>query len=369
MPGGLYRACSGENEHMKQPQSSSVEFSPLQWKNVNSTVLLDRIKRAGIVGMGGAGFPTYRKIEISQSHNPCTVLVNGVESEPGVSADKTLLDEYPHEILDGLQIAAKCIAADTVHLAVSSFTSASAVEIFASRDVQVHRVQSTEWQGEERNLIKVTLHRSVDQSIYPAELGILVLNVATLFAIHEAVSKGLRPVSRMMTVNGSNEWVQIAKPIQEIVGRSKTLRLGGPHTGFIVPSTTLTSATTNAIHNSTSVQEMPCIHCGKCSKICPLTLPVESMFSASLPDADLYRFEQALARCFDCGACVEVCPSNIPVLDGIRSQRQRIQRLKHESESKETAQTRFEQREKRLAKRVEKSNQLRTKRLTSNRKW
>ena len=171
--------------------ASNRIFPPLDWKQESPDVLLDRIRDAEIVGMGGAGFPTHLKFEAALRVEHRTVVANGVETDPGVSADKALLRQNGNEVMEGIRIAARVLGASSSFLAVSEHSIASQLREDDSNDIDIVEVENTYQNGEERVLIEKLMDRRISQDVYPATLGIVVLNVATLFAICETVLDGL----------------------------------------------------------------------------------------------------------------------------------------------------------------------------------
>ena len=354
---------------MLSRQAPKPIYPALDWRTATSASLLQRIRSAQIVGMGGAGYPTHLKLAKCLQNDSRVVLANGVECEPGVSADETLLSNYPSEVCEAIQIAAKCLDTDACHLAISSSHLVTRLKQEASGQTQVHLIAKVPSYGEERTLIRRVLQRSIPAENYPASAGILVLNVATLFAIYETVCLGIQPTQRIMTVDGSDRWVADGTPLEDLLGRSPRMRNGGPCTGSLVASDERVALTMNAVSSSAPTEPYPCIHCGWCTEICPLQLPVEQMVACSDTPQNLNQTIDSYETCFECGACVKVCPSQIPILDHIRDARQRLTDLELASAKSTNAQNRFERRNTRLQKQAEEQAKKRVKRANAPRAW
>ena len=354
---------------MNRKPPEHLDFPPLDWRSAQEYRIIDRIRAAGIVGMGGAGYPTYLKIEKSRQHAPCTVVANGVECEPGVNADEALMQCHPKEILEGMRIVAHYLRCAELHVVVGSSRSSQKLDPYLEKDIKKHVLNKTASYGEERILIQQVLDIAIPRSSYPADFGILILNVATFFAIYEAVCVGRKPHDRVMTVNGSNEWVTVGDRIEDTIGRSVKVRAGGPYTGEVVASSELTSLTMNGLFNEQPSKTLACIRCGVCTDVCPIHLPVEAMYSASASNFQLSQYSEAFERCFECGACAEACPSGILLLDHIRDGLSELTTQAFRMHKTDTATLRFETRKQRIDQTTERTKQERQDRVKAERTW
>lgn len=345
------------------------DFPPLDWRSAEESKIIERIQAAEIIGMGGAGYPTYLKIEKSRQHAPCTVVANGVECEPGVTADEELMQCHLKEILEGVRIVARYLGCDELHLVLGSSRSSQKFDPHLEQDIQKHVLNKTASNGEERILIKQVLGLAIPRSSYPADFGILILNVATFFAIYEAVCIGRRPHDRVMTINGSNEWVTVGDCIEHTIGRSVKVRAGGPYSGEVVASTEPTSLTMNGLFNEQPSKALACIRCGACTDVCPINLPVEAMYAVSTSTLQLTPYSEAFERCFECGACAEACPSGIPLLDHIRDGLSEFGRQALRMQKNDTATLRFEARNQRIERSIDRTKQEREDRVKAERTW
>ena len=191
------------------------EFQPIDWSKSTPTSILARVKEAGIVGMGGAGYPTAAKLASGLHYGAHAVIANGVECEPGVHADRSLMRTHLNQVVEGLRIVGRCLGCDQLTLAVTDRETHRAFQASDFSDVKCEIVSDHPANGEERTLIRTLFDQVIPTSEYPSQHGIVVLNVATLFAICEAVCDGYRPTDRVVTVFDEDRWVKVATPIQQ----------------------------------------------------------------------------------------------------------------------------------------------------------
>ena len=354
---------------MNRKQPEHLDFKPLDWESVQENEIIERIQASGIVGMGGAGYPTHLKIEKSRHHAPCTVVANGVECEPGVTADETLMQCHPKEILEGMRIVARYLGTDELHIVLGSSQSSQKFDSLLHDNVKKHVLKKTASNGEERILIQQVLDIAIPRSSYPADFGILILNVATFFAIYEAVCIGRKPHDRMMTINGRNEWVPVGDRIENTIGRSVKVRAGGPYSGMVVASSEPTALTMNGLFNELPSKTQPCIRCGVCTDVCPIHLPVEAMYLTNNTVNLLTQYADDFERCFECGACAEACPSDIPLLDHIRDGRSALRRDASRAQKTDITNQRFETRIQRIDQVSERTEKEREDRVKAERTW
>lgn len=341
------------------------DFEPIDWTRATSARILERIREAGIVGMGGAGYPTAAKLASGLYYGTTRVIANGVECEPGVNADRMLMHEYLRHVIEGLRIVSRCLDCGHLTLAVSDRRIQRAFQESDIAGVTCKVVSNSPANGEERILIRTLFDRAIPSSDYPSQHGIVVLNVATLFAICEAVRDGFRPTDRVVTVFDEERWVEIDTPIGNFQASPSPLRLGSISAGIKASEVTAVELTTNAIACDRAELTRACIHCGWCNDVCPRSLPVEEMLRAQQIRGGQKDLDSQFDACFECGACVIACPSAIPLLDWIREGKRESSaaRLKHR------AHLRFERRNERLATRLSDETSARNARIQSSRKW
>ena len=350
---------------LERTTRAQPEFEPLDWSIASPLSILSRVKEAGIVGMGGAGYPTAAKLASGRHYGTRHIIANGVECEPGVHADRTLMHSYLNQVLDGLRIAARCLGCERLTLAIADPEIDQSFHARDISDISCELVSDHPANGDERTLIKTLFEQTIPSTEYPSQHGFVVLNVATLFAIYEAVCDGVRPTDRIVTVHGEDQWIKVATPIHRLDSETSHLRLGSLATGRIASQDSTISLTTNAIAHDQRELTRPCIHCGWCNDVCPRSLPVEAMLRGQLSERPQPDLEVHFDACFECGACVVECPSAIPLLDWIR--RGKLQ--SNTRRLKDRARIRFERRNRRLAQHLSEETQAREARIQSLREW
>ncbi len=340
----------------------------IDWKQATPDVLLERIAEAEVVGMGGAGFPTAKKISLTQQHPPNFVIANGIETDPGVNADKVLLERHLNDVLTGLRIVAKILSAIQSFVAISHERTVQVAQGLLNDNETVRYLKPTFQNGAERELIQMLTGHVVQNDSFPAFDGYLVLNVHTLYAVAEAI-EGKPLTKRLVTVNDETRWIDIGTPVGEILGSSDPIRVGCYATGHRPEVNEVLTAEVNAISIDKSVHALPCIHCGWCDLACPRDIPVESLYLIAGQLEPNLAAQDALNRCNDCGACVVACPSNIHLLDYLRELRHRND-IERERISRATqARLRVDAREQRKRSEAISSDTKRSERMRQQHKW
>ena len=308
-------------------------------ESLSSGDLLRIIKDAGIVGMGGAAFPTHIKLSPPPDKKIDTVIINGAECEPYLTADHRVMLEHPEGIVRGLKAVMKILGVEKGYIAIEANkpdASEALREAARHEAINVITLKVKYPQGAEKQLIYAVTGRQVPSGGLPMEVGAVVVNAGTAYQISLAIEKGLPLFERVVTVTGSvarpsNLLVRLGTPISHVlsfVGGFSTeigkVLAGGPMMGIAlcnldVPVVKGTSGLLALdVKMSPPVEDSPCIRCGKCVAGCPMGLQ-PNLISAY---ADLSRFDDAekyrALDCMECGCCSYNCPANRHLVQSIR---------------------------------------------------
>ena len=341
----------------------------MNWRTTAPQDILERIKECKIVGMGGAGYPTNLKIAAAMDAKSRVVIANGVETDPGVTADRTLLAHHGVDVLEGILIVARILNTTSCHLAVDDSDLASELRKCGQHSVAVTPVKPSYQIGEERVLIRRLTNKHIPADAYPAQDGIVVLNVATLYALCKCVRDGIAPTHRMVTVLGIDEWHQIGTTVCSLIPDIRKVRLGSSATGRVAERSDVLEATHNAISQDHSLDSIACIRCGKCTAACPRGLPVERMYEESTRAAVSPATLHNLRACNECGACVVACPSRIHLLDHIRNFRSHCEREAVREENSRKARSRHQSKQARVRHSAEIDRAKRRSRMQQDHQW
>jgi Na+-translocating ferredoxin:NAD+ oxidoreductase subunit C len=320
-----------------------AEGLPCDVDTATPAEIITAIQEAGVVGLGGAAFPTHVKLTVQPPKKADTLLINGVECEPYLSTDHRVMLEQTDDIMLGLRYTLKASGAQRALIAVEA-NKPDAIETLMAAcpsdgTVQIEIVEVKYPQGAEKILIKALLGREVPSGGLPVDVGVVSQNVATTAEIGRLLPHGRGIMERVVTVGGpgvekkGNYLIPIGTPLRFIldqVGLSpKTSRIfiGGPMMGqavssLDVPLTKGTSgvlAFTDAEADSLPPRQYPCIRCGACLQACPLFLNPSHLGSlARNRQYDTMAADYNLFDCFECGCCTYVCPSHIPLVQYFR---------------------------------------------------
>ncbi len=311
---------------------------------LTSEEIVERVKQHGIVGLGGATFPTYVKLMIPKDKKADYVIINAAECEPYLTCDNRLLIEKPMEFLVGIKVLMKAVNAPkgVIGIEYNKIEVAKKLDEIIKSDsyfngIEVQPLKTKYPQGGEKQLIQAVTGREVPSGKLPIETGCVVVNVASTFAIYEAVQKNKPLVYRIVTVTGksvknpSNFRVRIGTPANlliEAVGGlpedTANLINGGPMMGksvSVMNFPTVKGTSGILMMNTKDAQPRKvgnCIRCGKCMKACPMGL--EPYLLKRLSETN--NFEETekhnIMDCIECGSCEFTCPANIPLADYVR---------------------------------------------------
>jgi electron transport complex protein RnfC len=332
--------------------------------------LVDIIHQAGISGMGGAGFPTYVKADIKQPIE--FLIVNAVECEPYITADDVLMREHAKQVVQGIELMQQilnptlCIVGieDNKPEAIAAMKSAAE----HNANIVIQTVPTVYPSGGEKQLIKLLTNREVPSGGIPADIGILVHNTGTLFAVQQAVYEGKPLIERVVTVTGNtihnagNVWALLGTEVKHLLDcqgfspvPQQRVVMGGPMMGFTLPTVRIgVIKTTNCIlapdHKELAEPgpEKACIRCSACADACPASLlPQQLQWFAKSKEYDKLQ-EHNLFDCIECGACAYVCPSEIPLVQYYRVAKVEIKEQQAEKIKADRAKERFDARKERL---------------------
>ena len=387
-PSGLRAPCVViETDGRDEAAADVLSGDPTR---LDPSELRNRIRAAGIVGLGGAGFPSFIKLNPGPTRPIHTLLINGAECEPYISCDDLLMREQAERVIGGACIlqhalqARECLIAieDNKPEAIAAMRVAAAAS--GDRPIEVVVVPTIYPSGGEKQLIKILTGREVPSQGLPADVGIVCHNPGTAAAVHRTLTAGEPLISRIVTVTGEgivdpgNIEVRIGTSVADLVAAcggytpaAHRLLMGGPMMGFALGSDEVPIIKTSNCVLVTSRAELPlppeplpCIRCGACADACPADLlPQQLYWYAHAKDFDKTQ-DYSLFDCIECGCCAHVCPSHLPLVQYYRFAKTEIWAQEREREKAEIARQRHEFR----LFRVEREKQERSERLKQKQK-
>ncbi|MFA5678633.1 MAG: electron transport complex subunit RsxC [Pseudomonas sp.] len=345
------------------------------YQSVEPLELLERIAAAGISGLGGAGFPTARKLLSRPEHPIHTLIINGAECEPYITADDMCMRHHAARIIAGIEVLMHILKPARILIGIEDNKPEA---ISAMRDAaqqcaaQVVAIPTKYPSGGEKQLIQILTGEEIPSGGLPADIGMLCQNIATVLAIHDAVLLGKPLISRIVTLTGAaldrptNVEALIGTPIRELLAfaglqpaRLHRLVLGGPMMGYTVAAYAPIIKTSNCLLAATLDElpppppALPCIRCGLCAEACPAQLLPQQLHWFALGKDYPQLQRQNLFDCIECGACAYVCPSSIPLVQYFRAGKSEIRALERQHTRAEQSRQRFEQRQERLQREAE----------------
>lgn len=353
----------GKDEwQQRSPHASYEKMDPSELRNI--------IRCAGIVGLGGAAFPTYIKMN-PVGHNIGALILNGAECEPWITCDDMLMRTHPGDIIEGAKIMRHALQATRVIIAIED-NKPQAVASLRSYEgeyewLEVQEIPTRYPTGGEKQLIRILTGRDVPSQGLPLDLDLVVQNVATAAAVHYAINNLQPLISRIITITGPgvkspcNIEALIGTPMSDLIelaggytDDADRLIMGGPMMGITLKTdaTPVIKATNCLLVQTPESQRdasatRACIRCGECVKVCPMRLLPQQLYwySRSRNFDQLQRHN--LFDCIECGCCAEVCPSHIPLVQYYRFGKSEIWKKEQESTKADLARQRTEARQER----------------------
>ncbi|GDY25968.1 electron transport complex subunit C [Agarivorans sp. Toyoura001] len=345
-------------------QQDVVLPAALEGEQLTTENICQRVHQSGISGMGGAGFPTALKIT---PHKALDVLIiNGAECEPYISADDCLMRNYAAEIIEGVALLQKVLQPAITIVAVEDDKpeAINALKENTNDSISIRSIPTKYPSGGEKQLIQVLTGKEVGAKQLPIDLGMLVQNVGTAYAIHRAVTHGEPLISRIVTLAGdlvatpSNYWVPVGTRVEDVIANklqaaSETPTImGGSMMGFMLPSNQAPIVkTTNCLivnHPQAAQKESPCIRCGECAQACPMGLLPQQLYWFAQGDELNKARDFNIMDCIECGACAFVCPSEISLVQHYRTAKAKIKAEDIAQKEADVAKLRFDARQARL---------------------
>jgi len=338
----------------RDPEAPARRYETVDWRKLSGEDLLGRIKDAGIVGLGGAGFPTHVKLSPPPGAKVDTLILNGAECEPYLTTDHRIMLEYPEKVVEGAKVILKvlgikdCIIGVELNKAdaINALTKAAAESpVSDDMNISVRGMEVKYPQGSEKQLIYSLTGRSVPGGGLPFDVGVIVQNISTTLAIYEAGVLNKPLYEKVVTISGmavkrqANLKVRVGTVLSELVeylgGPTEDLLKivsGGPMMGFAISSleVPIVKTTSGVLLLGSKETDLspagPCIHCGWCMEACPMGLsPKEVGIFVEAGRGHLTeRF--GVFECFECGCCAYVCPAKRPLVQFARLAKMQIKR-------------------------------------------
>ncbi len=352
------------------------------YQQQSPSTLIQRVCESGITGLGGAGFPTSVKLKPQEQYNIDTLILNGTECEPYITADHSLMLHHAEAVINGALLLAYILEQpkqiilgvednkpDAITALENAIKKIATPERLADgQSIQIMTFPTKYPSGGEKQLIQLLTNKEVPSGSIPASLGIVMQNVGTAVAAYEAVVNGQPLTSRITTLVGEslktqrNLYVLLGTPVNDLLDHlgyqndnNEKLIMGGPMMGFELPSANVPIIKSSNCIIAPSLQELPpapeaqeCIRCGMCAEACPASLLPQQLYWYS--KAEDYERAQShhLFDCIECGACSFVCPSNIPLVQYYRAAKGAIKHIEKEKIKSDHARQRFEFRKLRI---------------------
>jgi electron transport complex protein RnfC len=318
--------------------------------NVASAEVIEKCQQSGLVGMGGASFPTHVKLTVPDGKTCSLLIINGVECEPYLTSDHRLMIEKGAEIITGIRLMMIALKVKNAMIGIENNKPDAIANMRklcnGSGDITISPLEVKYPQGGEKQLIKAVTGREVPSGGLPLDIGIIVQNVATAFAIYEAVMKNKPLFERVITISGKsvknpgNYIVRIGTPVSALIDAAGGLPddtgkiiFGGPMMGKAVSNTAVpvlkgtSGIVVLPVGEAVRSAAGPCIRCGKCLSVCALCL--EPMLLMALSEKGMFERaeKEKITDCCECGSCSYICPARRPLVDYIRLGKTNVNRM------------------------------------------
>ncbi|MCX7725597.1 MAG: electron transport complex subunit RsxC [Chitinispirillaceae bacterium] len=342
-------------------KDESVNFSSpysKNWRETASAELVSYIQSAGIVGMGGAGFPTHVKLSPPSNKPIDTLIINGAECEPYLTADHRLMLEKKEELIEGVLILRKILGVKKCYIGIEDNKNDVIKEISRTlsekkiKEISLTVLHTKYPQGGEKQLIKAITGREVPTGGLPMDVGCVVQNVGTTVAVYEAIVKGIPLYQRVVTISGpvignpKNFLVKIGTSVKDLLlacgvklERIKKVIMGGPMMGLALSDLNVpvikTTSGILALDNITPQTKLyPCVNCGRCLEVCPINLLPSRL--AKLVERGDYNMADCfnIMDCIECGSCAYICPAKINLVHWIKLGKYHVTAVRKVAENK-----------------------------------
>ena len=322
---------------------SAYDKEEKNWRLIDSETLLNSVKDLGIVGLGGAAFPTNVKLAIPKGKKAETLIINAVECEPYLTSDHRTMLEYTRDIFEGIKILQKIINCKNVFIGIEN-NKPDAIELFIKyaednySEIEIVPLKMKYPQGDEKQLLKAIIGKEVPSGGLPIEIGAVVVNVGTALSVYEAVAFNKPVIERIVTISGKgikkpgNIKVRVGTPIKALIDMCggftddfQKLVIGGPMMGFAVfdLETPITKGVSGILaltaKEINAADSTNCIHCGRCYAACPMGLNPTKLFKLIDHNDINAAMNENLMDCKECGCCSYSCPAHIPLVQSMRT--------------------------------------------------
>ena len=354
-----------------------IERKPIDdFLQMTSGEIIEKVYRYGIAGLGGAVFPTASKLSLADKR--CKLLIiNGAECEPYITCDDRLMQERANELVEGIRILRYVLRPEEVVIAIEdnkpNAIKAVKEALKGANDMFVREIPTKYPSGASDQLVQVLTGLEIPQGKRTIEMGIVMHNIGTVYAVKRAIIDDEPLIERVVTLTGDkihnkgNVWARLGTPIIHLLEQVDyqadarfPVFLGGPMTGFILPSLqSPITKTANCIIAPDHFEYAPpepersCIRCSSCSDACPVGLLPQQLYWFARSEDHEKSNEYHLEACIECGICAYVCPSYIPLIQYFRQEKAKIAEIEEKAKKSEEAKERFEAREARLQKEKE----------------